>query len=102
MPGELTETLTPVKATENPEMTKNKRQPREKTRSCAVPTPGRRETMEAFGYLATWRQEQKLLQHTYWTAKTVDEIHSNVPEAGAIAIQLEYVQEGHQEDIMVE
>lgn len=30
----------------------------------------------------------------------MDEIHSNVFEAGAIAIQLGYTQEGHQEDMM--
>lgn len=75
---------------------------RGKTRGCAVPTPGRRDAMEALRYLAIWFHEQTLLKQTFWIAKIVDEIRSSVSEASAIAIQLGDTKEGHQEDVVVE
>ena len=48
--------------------------------------------MEALGYLPIWcQEEEQLLEQTYWTARIVGEIHSNVSEACAIAFELGYV-----------
>ena len=48
------------------------------SRSRAVPTPGRWESMIALDSLLKWYQEQKLVKQIYWTARLLDAIKNSI------------------------